>query len=127
MQLPLVLETFNGGDLLSNAVADGSNAGADRFAVEQDRASSALTLAAAVFATSQIEVIPQDPQQAPLRIGIHPELRPIHIQLGDFRHRSPFLEIPQDFFAANISRQQLRSRQDSSFMVFREAWAFRFK
>src|SRR5258705_7964213 len=56
-------EPFAGGDLLALGGADGQRAGADRLAVEMDRAGAALRDAAAVFGAGQADILPDRPQQ----------------------------------------------------------------
>lgn len=62
-------KTFDGGDLLLGDVTDTSDARAAGLAIDEDRTRAALALAAAVFASRQIEMVAQHEQQA--GIGIH--------------------------------------------------------
>jgi hypothetical protein len=60
VQLPILLEAFNGGDLLSGSEADRGAARADWFAIEQNRTGSALTFPATIFGSGQVQFIAQD-------------------------------------------------------------------
>src|SRR3954451_9374472 len=89
MQLAAALQSLDGGDLLVRAVADRGNAGPGCPAVDEDRAGAAATLTAAVFTPGEIEIVPQDAEQAPGRIGVCAVPRSVDVQFSDGSHRSP--------------------------------------
>src|SRR5713226_2217776 len=56
-------EAFDGGDLLADGVADQSLAGANRLAVDVNRAGAAETRAAPEFRAGHLQLFADDPQQ----------------------------------------------------------------
>ena len=64
MQFPVTLEPFDRGDLFAGAVAHLCDARSGSLAVDDDRAGPAAAFAAAVLASAQAQVVPQDAQQA---------------------------------------------------------------
>ena len=73
------------------AIADDSDlraAGALRGSVDQDGACAALSFAAAVLCSSEIELVAQDAEQSPLRVGVNLKNLAVYFYLRDFRHES---------------------------------------
>jgi triacylglycerol esterase/lipase EstA (alpha/beta hydrolase family) len=69
MQAVALREAFNSSDLFLGDIADLRNTGSARLAIDQDGTGTALTLAAAIFASCQIEMVAQDEEQD--GVGIH--------------------------------------------------------
>lgn len=61
---------FYGGDIAPDDARNGGDAGAQHVAVDHHRARAALCQAAAVFGPGQPQVVPDDPQQWCVRVGI---------------------------------------------------------
>src|SRR5262249_42796157 len=88
MQLAALFQSFDGGDLLAFALAEGGGTRPGRPAVDDDRAGPAAALAAAVFAPGQIQLIAQDAEQAPSRVGLGAVPGSVDVQFSDGGHRS---------------------------------------
>src|ERR1051326_4349191 len=69
VQPPVTFETFDGRDLSARDRDRGRAAGANGLPVEQHRASAATALAAAVLSSSEVKLLAQDAEQAPLVVG----------------------------------------------------------
>jgi hypothetical protein len=81
MQTAILLEALHGRDLAHADLIDGHRAGARRHAVNQHCASAALSFAAAVLASGQFEIIPQQTQQGAFAIRVHPAVFVIDVKL----------------------------------------------
>lgn len=68
MKLAVALEAFDGGDRFGCSSTSGNLAGAAWGAGDQDRASTTLTFAAAVFRASQAEFVAEDLEERSFRI-----------------------------------------------------------
>src|SRR5262249_45285387 len=86
VQLAALFQTFDGGDGLARALAHRGDARPGGPALEDDRTGAAAALAAAVLAAGQVQVVPQDAEQAPLRVGLDAVFDPIYLQF-DRGHR----------------------------------------
>jgi len=70
MQFAVLLEAFDGGNLLARAGGGGSHAGTGRRTIQQHGASATLALTASVFRSGEQQLLPQDPKQHLGRIGV---------------------------------------------------------
>src|SRR5262249_37933360 len=61
--------------------------------VDHDRAGTAAALAAAVLAAAQVQVFPQDVEQAPGGVGVDAVFRPVDLEFGGW-HGVPLKERP---------------------------------
>src|SRR5262245_23716303 len=68
MKLIPLPESFDRQDGMLVRIRDRSEAGSDRFAIEQDGAGAALAFAAAVFCAGQVQLFAQNLEQGSLRI-----------------------------------------------------------
>src|SRR5580692_7770831 len=57
-------EAFDSGDFGAFCLQDGYEAGVDQLAIDQDGAGSALTFAAALFGSSEVQVFAKDVEEA---------------------------------------------------------------
>src|SRR5437899_2268665 len=78
--------SVDGCDLAGADLGHRQRAGAQRLAVEEDRARTALGDAAAELGAGQSEIVAQDPKQGRVRKHIHRVDLPIHVDL-EARHR----------------------------------------
>src|SRR5260370_40807938 len=88
MERTIVLQSFDGRDPFAVAVADRRDARTCGFAVDDDSAGAATAFAAAVLAPGQVEVVPQNAEQAPRRVGFDAVLSSIHLEVSGFDHRN---------------------------------------
>ena len=86
MQPAILLEAFDGGDFLLADFADVCVAGTNRNTVEQDGASAALTFAAAVFRSGQLQVIAQNTEETSGAIRVDADAFAVHVDFSDPRH-----------------------------------------
>lgn len=70
MQPAVLFQSLNRGYSLADDGANGGDARAGRFAVDQDRARSALSFAAAVLASGEIKVVTQYAKQASVAFDV---------------------------------------------------------
>src|SRR5262249_48138496 len=83
VELAVSLQALDGGDLLARASLNAGDAGPGGLAVDEHRAGAAAALAAAVLAPGQVQVVPQDAEQAPPGVGLDAPPRPVYLQLVD--------------------------------------------
>ena len=86
MQTVTLGQALNGGDLFLRNIADVGNARSTRFAVDQNRAGTALAFAAAIFASRQIEVISQNHQEAGVSVCFDGIRVSVDVELSSCRH-----------------------------------------
>ena len=72
---------------------DCGDAGANGKALQQNRAGTALTFAAAVFGAGQIQIVTQNAQQCAVRLGVDAATGSVHIQFGDPGHTTIVIQI----------------------------------
>src|SRR5262249_46561505 len=81
-------QPLDGSDLLPRRGGHAGRARADWLAVDKHGASAATPFAAAVLAAREVEILPQDLQQAAFRIGTKLTLGAVHMKLDHFRHKT---------------------------------------
>ena len=96
-------ETFERDDLGLRQRTDRHDAGAQRGAIDKDRAGAALTKPAAEFGCVEPEIVAQHVEQGRVQIGGHAVHRAVHLQT-DNHDRKALLE------AVNASRGLARRR-----------------
>src|ERR1700730_4111549 len=79
-------QSFNGGDLFADGVADQHAARAHRNAIDVDGAGSALCNAASIFGAGQADIFPDRPQQRGVRLDVDVESFAIDCEVC---HRDP--------------------------------------
>src|SRR5713226_10477013 len=80
--IALGAEAFDGGDFLADGVADRSLAGANRLAVDVNRAGAAETRAAPEFRAGHLQLFADDPKQRRVTYHIHRHIPPVDVQGG---------------------------------------------
>jgi hypothetical protein len=89
MQCTVTFETFDRHDLLACSGGQRGEAGPHGFSSEQYGAGSALTFAAAVLGSRQLQLIAQDPQQGLLGRGGHRVLFTVYRKDNGIHTASP--------------------------------------
>src|SRR5258708_3250215 len=87
MQLTILFETFDGRDLFTSGAANLSDAGTRRLSIDKHGAGAALTLAASVLASRQVEIVAQHAEQTRRRIHIGCHLLSVDVECGDSGHK----------------------------------------
>jgi len=101
-------EAFDRRDLASRYRADRRDAGTDRLAIDQHRASAALRQAAAEFGAVELEVVAQHVEQRRVRLSGNRTAHPIDCQVGS--HACPLARAAGILlFGAFILRRYQRS------------------
>ena len=86
VQLAVLLEALDGGDLAGGDRAELGDARARRRAVDQHRAGAATALAAAVLGAGQAEVVAEHAEQRPIAIGVDADRLAVDPQFLDVGH-----------------------------------------
>jgi hypothetical protein len=84
-------QTFDGGDLLADRVADRGLAGANGFAVDVNRASAAKTCAATEFRPGHLQLLADDPKQRRIVGRLDGHIPSIDIEIRHWRFPLPVL------------------------------------
>jgi hypothetical protein len=91
MQLAIVLQSFDRGDLLALRQFGRDAAGSDGFAVKENRASAALSFAAAIFSAGEVEFFAEYIKEGPLWIAGRSPAAAVDNQFHDY-DSTPFDE-----------------------------------
>ena len=70
MQLAVLFEALDGGDLAGGDGLERRHTGTDRCAVDQDGAGAATAFAAAVFRAGQAEIVAEEIEQGAIFLGV---------------------------------------------------------
>jgi len=88
MQAALAFQAFNSRNPLPCSFRCPSDTGAYGGTIQQNRTRAALPFPAAIFRSSEIELVAQNAQQAPVRTGMSHAPGAINIENYDLRHRT---------------------------------------
>ncbi len=83
----MAFEALHRFDFAGADFADECFTGSGGNAVHEDGAGGALTFAATVFATSEVEIVAENAEQGALFIRVNPVILAIYMKLGDPRHK----------------------------------------
>ena len=108
VKLAVLLEAFDGPDLLFAEVSDMLVAGTGGRAINQNRASAALPFTAAVFAAGEAEIITQNAEESAFAIGIDINGFSIHLKLSNTRHTTARLVLKRNTPIVTAAPVELR-------------------
>jgi hypothetical protein len=93
MQLPVLLESFNGQDRFVRGIAHGKLAGSPRRATKKDRAGAALAFATTIFAPSQAQLFAKNVEKRSARVRSDVVVLTVDFEVKRFCHLVPALEL----------------------------------